>query len=284
LQYILLPADFLKHFGYGPGTIPASATIDQKVSYPRVQSTLRGPNPLGAYLVLVLSAVGAMIVAARKFRWRAVVLYAVSGVALVLTFSRSAWLGALVSMILLIWLSLRSVRIRRYVLLAAAVAVTAFAIVGYALRDNDRFQNIFFHTNEQSQSTESSNQGHLAALHDGVSDVLHRPWGDGTGTAGPASVYNTGGSVRIAENYYVQIAQETGVIGLALFVAINVLVVLRLWQRRGDQLALVLLVSFAGIAVINMLMHAWSDDTLAYIWWGLAGAAVAAPGAGKKVN
>ena len=105
---------------------------------------------------------------------------------------------------------------------------------------------------------------------------MRRPLGAGTGTAGPASVYNDH-PARIAENYYIQIGQEAGVIGLALFVAINLLVAGRLWHRRGQLLPDVLLASLIGISLVNLLSHAWTDDTISYVWWGLAGAALALP-------
>lgn len=283
LQYSVLPADFLKYFGYGPETIAPSATVDQKAAYQRVQSTLRGANPFGAYLVLVLSAVGALLLStgrsARTSQLKLAVLYVLSLLALFFTFSRSAWIGAAASTGLLIWLSLRSARTRQGLVIAGCAGLLAFAAAGYGLRDNNQFQNVFFHTNEDSLAAESSNSQRLRAMTTGLEDIVQTPLGSGTGTAGPASVYNDLGETRISENYYVQVGQEAGIVGMALFIAINVLVGLRLWQKRQNQLALVLLVSLVGISLVNMLSHAWTDDTLAYVWWGLAGAAIALPGA-----
>jgi hypothetical protein len=31
------------------------------------------------------------------------------------------------------------------------------------------------------------------------------------------------------------------------------------------------------LTVVNLLSHAWADDTLTYVWWGLAGIAMAQP-------
>ena len=56
IQLFILPHDFLKHIGYSPHTIPAYQTVDSDISYHRIQPTLRGANPLGAYLVLVIPA------------------------------------------------------------------------------------------------------------------------------------------------------------------------------------------------------------------------------------
>jgi hypothetical protein len=49
LQQFVLDKNFLTHLGYGPDTIPAYQSVDLKTDYARAQSTLRGPNPLGAY-------------------------------------------------------------------------------------------------------------------------------------------------------------------------------------------------------------------------------------------
>lgn len=136
------------------------------------------------------------------------------------------------------------------------------------------FQNVFFHTDEHSLSAESSNIGHVAYTLDGMQDIARHPMGQGVGTAGPASVYNTEAPAHVAENYFVQIGQETGIVGLGLFVAINVLLGRELWMRRRHVLAQALLASLLGITAINLFSHAWTDDTLAYIWWGLAGAAM----------
>ena len=92
--------------------------------------------------------------------------------------------------------------------------------------------------------------------------LVFQPLGRGPGTAGPASVYNQG-KVRLAEDFYVQIGQETGVIGLVLFAAISTVVLLRLYRGRSRALLLVLFVSGAGLVIVNLLSHSWSDDTLA---------------------
>jgi O-antigen ligase len=131
------------------------------------------------------------------------------------------------------------------------------------------------HTQTHSASKISSNDAHASALTSGLRDVVRQPFGDGPGTAGPASEHNTGHPARIAENYYVQVAQETGWLGLGLLLAITVLIVMELYQRLGTSpLALTLFVSFVGLAFVNLLSHAWADDTLAFLWWGLAGVAL----------
>jgi O-antigen ligase len=144
---------------------------------------------------------------------------------------------------------------------------------GLALRHNSHFDNLIFHTSPHSVST-TSDKNHESALEQGLHVLAHNPLGLGPGTAGPASVYNHNGPVRLAENYFVQIGEETGWLGLALFIAINVVVGLALWRARANPLALALWASLIGISFVGLLSHIWSDDSLCYIWWGLAGIAL----------
>lgn len=271
LQVFVLPKDFLTHFGYGPGTIPAIHTVDQKLEYMRVQSFLRGPNPLGAYLVIVLTALTGFWYARRREAWWAV-WTALAGLVLLLTYSRSAWAGAFLSLAVFLWLSLRSQRYRQYLAIGGVFAVIIASGVIFALRNNDVVQNTVFHTDENSVSATSSNEVRSSALTSGIKDIAKHPLGQGPGTAGPASFRNK--NPKIAENYFLQIGQELGVIGLGLFLAINVWVARFLYSQRREFLPRLALATLAGLTLINMFSHAWADDTLAYIWWGLAGIAL----------
>ena len=278
LQMFVLPYDFLQHFGYEPDTIQPYIAIDNKVEYTRAQSTLRGPNPLGAYLVVIVTALAALFVVRRKKYARIAALLTASILVLYGSYSRSAWIGAITALGVLAWGLTTSAKLRKYVLVAGAAALVLFAGSLYVLRDNDTVQNVVFHTNEQSRSAESSNEQRAGALVGGIEDVVREPLGRGPGTAGPASVHNDKPS-RISENYFIQIGQEVGVIGLAIFVGICAVVGWALWQQeRANLPALVLCASLVGLTVVNLVSHAWADDTLAYIWWGLAGATIATAG------
>ncbi len=277
LQYTVLPHNFLAHFGYNAATnIAPIETINHNASYIRVQSFLRGANPLGAYLVVVLAAVSALQAWGRR-RWLGVVCGALTLLVLYATGSRSAWIGAALAVSAVTWLRVRSLR-ARLVLGGAAVAVVVLAAGAFSLlRNNVNVQNEILHTQPNSVAI-TSNGAHASATRQGLKDVLRQPLGDGPGTAGPASVYNAGHSARIAENYYIQIAQETGWVGLFLLLTIFVLVSLELYDKVSEsQLALALLASFVGLAFIALLSHSWTDDTLAYVWWGFAGIALGKP-------
>ena len=273
LQFTVLPNDFLRHFGYGTATIEPFETVNSNSNYIRISSTLRGPNPLGAYLIIPITFLALLIMRGKR-TWQYVTLLLGAVAALAFTFSRSAWIGVVLSLSTLGLMNLEDRKIAKSHLLFVSLLVFLLAGIGYGLRDNSHFQNVVFHTEDKSVVKVSSNQSHWKSTKDGVIDVANHPLGFGPGSAGPASVYNTT-PPRIAENYYVQIGQELGWIGLILFVVINFAVLYLLWLKRADPLALGLFASFIGISAVNMLMHSWADDTLAYIWWGLAGVAMA---------
>jgi hypothetical protein len=272
LQAFVLPSDFLGHFGYGPHTIPPYETINHNVHYIRIESTLRGANPLGAYLLVPISYLSVLIVRGKR-NWQHIVFLLAAVLTLYFSFSRSAWVGAVLSVGVILALSLRSQKAKQWV--AAVVGVGVVILVGLliGLHDSARFQNIFFHTQNHSSVATTSDQGHATALKNGLHDLLRQPLGRGPGSAGPASIYNNH-PARIAENYFVQIGQETGWLGLLLFLLINAGVGYLLWSRRSDPLAFCLFASLIGLSFINLLSHAWADDTLAYVWWGLAGIAM----------
>lgn len=267
MQIVVLPQDFLRHFGYRPDTIPAYQTVDSNIDYTRIQSTLRGANPLGAYLVLVIPL---LTVIAGRNRWLKYGSLAGGLLVLYYTYSRSAWLGLILAILISLYLA-RNTRISRTWLVAGLAGLAVILIAGIvAVQSSQSLQDTLFHTSNSSKNT-SSNSVRLTAIKQGVSDVYHQPLGRGPGTAGPASFRNSGHSARIAEDYFLQIGQEVGVLGVALLISIMAIVAYTLWQRRYDPLARILLASMIGLTFINLISHAWTDDTLAYVWWGLAG-------------
>jgi len=270
LQRLVMPHSFLAYF-YGWGTIPPYQTIDGNNKIQRVQSTLRGANPLGAYLVLALTA----FVAPVKQRYLKFAAVAATLIVLFYSYSRSGWIGALISVWLLAWWMLLKSHHRIWLV----VSVVAIALMAggafYVLRSKPIAQDTFLHTSSVSKAPMSSNEVRRASLKSGIHDVVHEPLGRGPGTAGPASFRNQPHPARIAESYYLQIGQEVGILGMAIFITINILAAKEIWLKRDKMLARVLLASLAGITFINLISHAWTDDTLSLLWWGLAGIVLA---------
>lgn len=277
LQMTVLPKDILTHAGYGANTIEPYQTIDNQPQLVRIQSTLRGANPLGAYLVIIITMTVAAFVADRKRRlwWAFFTLGALA--VLAGTYSRSAEIGLLLSLGTLLFIyKYKGKYLRQHLLVAGACLVLAVGFGALMLARNNYFvENVILHSSNSSNSKTSSNFERAEAMKRAAKEVVNNPLGTGVGSAGPASARNNTGEIRIAENYFLQIGQELGIVGMGLFIAISIMVGWQLWLRRHDQLAKILLASLVGLTFVNLVSHAWTDDTLAYIWWGLAGFSLA---------
>jgi hypothetical protein len=269
LQVYVLPKDFLVQFGYNKdATISPYILVDQNPNALRAFATMRGPNTLGAYLLMPVAAALYILYKKRKdgLAWAAAVL-GIAGI--YLTGSRSAWLGLFATVIMLGVMVLPRAQVVKWGKRAIVPIIVLVALVGWAAVNVPSVRLAIFHSSPGDSSlNEGSNDKHWEATAQGIADVVRHPWGSGPGSAGPASFYNTTGT-NLSEDYYVQIAQEVGLIGLGLFIAINILVV-RSIVRRSGLLPAMLIASFTGISLINLLLHGWADDPTALTWWALA--------------
>jgi O-antigen ligase len=283
LQMFVLPYDFLQYFGYVKNvSIPPFFTIDEQLDQIRIASTLRGPNPLGVYLILpIILLISHLTFFIKKTRrqelyrnWARILascfLLLASLTVLFGSHSRGAWLGLVTA--LGVWLVLSLPKKSAGFLIAGSLALLVVASVGvYQYSHTDFVQDVVLHDNPEEGGAVSSNQGHLDSLQAGIKNIAERPLlGCGPGCAGPASVHSDGGA-RLSENYFIQTAEESGIVGLLLLTSIFIYVAHLLYQKKNDPFARVLLVSFIGISVASLTAHAWADDTIAYIWWAIAG-------------
>lgn len=278
---LFLPPDILKHIGYGENTIQPYLTVDKNPDYIRINSTLRGPNPLGAYVAIVLSLLTAAVlkgaVAVRRPKEAYMVAAAAlsSSVVLWVTYSRSAVLAAGCAVFLVTLIAARKYIPRRAWI---AGCVVAFALAGGVIagRDHPFVTNVILHENREGGSPVSSNDAHLESLYDGTDRMIRQPFGAGVGSTGSASLFTD--KPLIIENQYLFIAHEVGWFGLVSFMALLVLVLRALWQKREDWLSLGVFAIGVGISLIGLLQPVWVDDTVAIIWWGLAAVAIGAGG------
>jgi hypothetical protein len=275
IAQIFLPLNFLSHFGYGPHTIPAFQTVDQQLKFHRIQSTLRGANPLGAYLILIAPVFIFFITKNWIIR---TVTSLLALITLFFTYSRSAYIGLILTIGIIFYikiirkLNFSAERKRAIYFLISGFVLLIFA-VGLGFRNNSTFDNIFFHSSKNSHSKTTSNSVRLSDLKTNTKNLYTHPFGQGVGISGPASTHNNH-PAKIAENFYIQIGQETGFLGLIVFIMINLIVGYRLYISRKDPLSLLLLASLIGITLVNMVSHAWADDTLSLLWWAFAGVAL----------
>jgi hypothetical protein len=276
LQITVLPNDFLKYLGYNETTIMPYLTVDQNTDFIRINSTLRGPNPLGAYAMIVLVLLLAYWLKSKqqltKKRQWLVGLIGVGGViALWASYSRSAAFAAVIATGLVLAVTVgKKITKGAWIVLAVSALVVGGSL--FAFKDSDFVSNVILHENPGEGNDLNSNDGHAHSLVDGTNRVLQQPFGAGIGSTGSASLLTD--SPLIVENQYLFIAHETGWLGLGLFAVISWLLLTKLWRERKDWLAIGVFSSGIGLALIGILLPVWVDETVALIWWGLAAIAL----------
>ena len=272
LHATVLPHDFLTHFGYGPNTIAPFEYVGSLSDTIRTPSTLGGPNQLGSFLVLPLCL--AVVMFLKRPRWSltlAIVLY--SG-ALWYTYSRSAWLGAVAGIGLTIAALVHTRRqAARLAIGATVLVILAVAALSLGNHSVGLYQYFVLHSGAGVEDNNSTTQ-HAAAFTAGLTAVRSQPIGNGLGSAGPASFHAA--NKLIPENYYLQVAIETSILGLIAFLAFISFAAVKLWgSRHQHELYAATFGALVGLSIVNLFLHGWADSSTAFIFWIVAGAVLA---------
>lgn len=273
LQVSVLPPNLLEKIGYDPPGINTSAippaihqtSADSNIY--RAQAGLRGPNALGAYFILPILVCLQLFLRSRDKRNLGYIAILISG--LFVTYSRSAWLGLLLSLILGM-LMFGKPRVRHIALYGIIFSVLLGLVMVFSLGQRNYFKSVILHQNDKISTTQS-NDGHVKLTQKALAEVSGSPLGKGLGTAGPASALD--GHARIAENYYLQVGQEMGWPGIALLVLLHAYLILALRRlAKDDDSGKVLLLSLIALSFTNLLLHTWTDEVVSISFWLLAGA------------
>jgi hypothetical protein len=166
---LFLPADILSHLGYGKDTIMPYLTVDKNPDYIRVNSTLRGPNPLGAYVVIVLGLFTAALVRKRiQLESRKALIFVVifgvcSVIALWISYSRSALVAGCMAIGFVLMMTVAR-RLPRKIWIIVCIIV--FAVTGGLItnRESSFVSNVLLHENIEGGSNVSSNEQHASSL------------------------------------------------------------------------------------------------------------------------
>lgn len=277
VQYMWLPDNALTHIGYSRenGVLPAFH-IDNKPDLERIMSTLRDPNSLGSYLIIILAIAAAYLLYSKNKDLKQTLwgVTALGVMCMYFTFSRGAWIGAVVMVAALLAIYIkqkRRIRIGKWLVILGVSAVMLLAAGMFVARDTYFVKNVILHADE-STVLEDPNELRLRFWRESLEAAKDNPLGYGPGTAGLASVRNEKQGTILNENYYLQILHEVGITGLLLFLAIIGVVIKRLYEgSRNHPATLALLAALIGLCVTNFLVHIWSNEAVAYTCWGLAG-------------
>ncbi len=269
LQEYVVPLSWWTSLGYNSSTILPLQLVDPAVKSIRAFATLGGPNQLGAYLVLPTILGGVMAVKTKRWSYAAGSVLTLAG--LVVSFSRSAWLGLAVAAICAVIL-LGSRLVRLFTLGFVSTAVLVFLASASMLPQylqGTQVQYFLLHGRySDTQQVEGSDVGRNSAQQQALATLVREPWGHGLGTAGPASFRAE--QPVITESWYLQIGLELGLVGLGLFLAFFGVELFGL-IKLATPFSLALAASVIGLLITNVFLHAWADSTLGIMIFTLLG-------------
>lgn len=242
----------------------------------RIRGSFKDPNIFGMLLMTALASAFALVLGEKgKTRNRILGAMALVFVALVLTFSRGAWL-AMAAAAAFIALAYPGNRMKRILPLAAAFVAAAVLVVN--LTPSDFVENKILRLTK-----DTSTIARVYMLETGAKMVRANPIGAGLAAFPDAYGAYRYGSVKpeLVQSHtaYLTIAVEMGVAGLGLFLFL----IVRFFSttlpdlRRGAADASARIRLAAGAAVLGILVQAWfySVELSKQLWFSMALAAAA---------
>ena len=260
----------LGRFNYPTGSAVLRWIEDNPELPLRATGTCIGPNTLGGLLILVLGFAIPQVLARKPLvpRWVSVPAVAIMGLALYLTYSRTALMALAVALAVLGLL-----RYRRLLLV--------LAVVGLLLLFLPQTQYYVARLVEGLQFQDLANQMRLGEYKDALILISRHPW-LGVGFAGTPEIDTY---VSVASIYFL-IAEQMGLIGLVAFLLTMGTLFAFLWSRRkaveaDPELEAVLLGAVMGL--VGALAGGLADHyyfnmdfpSTVTLFWFFAGLAVA---------
>ncbi len=281
LATLVLPASFFSALGYSdlhslyvPDGPVAPFQQVGGTALRRMQGAMSGPNQLGIWLACVLPVVLALPPRRRR-RLAPIALLAV-----LLTFSRAAWIATAAVLLVSFWPAIRT-------LPARTVAIACTGVLAVILAATAFFPQVVLRVESSSD--------HLKRPAEALAIMALAPFGRGLGSAGPANnrvadacvfleegsdpswavahpnlcVFVGGTQVQpdggcdcpvLPENWYLQLGVEGGWIAMLAFIVLVVLVIRRLWPTPPAM-------GLLAVAIAGLFLHAWEDAAVAYTSW-----------------
>lgn len=266
-------------YGYLTGntsTVTLDATMFADISG-RAISTFGNSNVLGEYLLITIPVTTVLVTTSKSSvrRFFTIVSLLSNLACLILTWSRGAWLGLIISAV--IFLLYQSKYFLTAGILASPIVVTVFGLSGGNVVD--RVKSMF--TLADSSSVYRLN------IWKSVLNMLEDTFKFGIGIGQEAfqmvfPQYAVSGTATVAHthNLYLQIISEMGIGGIVTFV-LFAFVFIQLCctfasseYEKGDKMVCVaLMTGIIGLLIIGFTDHIWFNYRILLLFWMIAGVA-----------
>ncbi len=298
LLTLALPASFFTAIGYSdlhslyvPGRPIAAFQQIGGSALRRLQGPMSGPNQFGIWLAAVLPFALSLRPLLRRIVAPLLLL------AIVLSFSRAAWIATAVILVIALWPQLKKLSVTVVTTLCIGVLAIALAVLL-------AFPSVILRV--------ESSIDHLRNPLEAAGIMLREPLGRGLGSAGPANnrvadacVYQEEGSdvswavphadlcvfagatqvqpvgracncPLLPENWYLQLGVEGGWLAFIAFTALIVLALKKLRALRSP-----VFLSLLAVSIAALFLHAWEDAATAYAVWAMVAVTLPPSTAGR---
>lgn len=220
----------------------------------RAYGTFPHPNILGGFILITLLGPVSLFLASRKLNYPALILFNLGIILIALTFSRSAWLG-LVALIVVLVLKVRHLEEKKIILLMFTTALTVI-IALYPLRDL-----VFARINASAVETEKiSTVGRSWITQQALSVIGKHPLaglGVGSFVINLSNNAVEGAPIEPVHNIVLLVFSELGAAGSILIAALFVSIIRNI-NRLGSPRAILAGATLAGLGIISLFDH--------YLW------------------
>jgi hypothetical protein len=124
---------------------------------------------------------------------------------------------------------------------------------------------------------EESAIDHVESFWKGVHAISAEPLGHGLGTSAGVGQRFAPGQTTVSENNYLQVGIETGVIAMAVFLALTVVLIRHLNKAAwtvADLGSSAARSAAIGLAIGALFLQMWNHFAVAWTFWAIAGAAI----------
>jgi len=228
--------------------------LENGLRFLRAYGTFPHPNILGGFTLLTLLGPASLFLADKKPNYSALFLLSLGITLLALTFSRSAWLGFMTFVAILLWKSKYLEHRKLFLLLSSSVLTVALTF--YPLREL-----VFTRVSNSPVPTEQiSTVGREWLTQQALEMIREHPWlgvSIGSFIIEHANHAVEGAIIEPIHNIFLLAGSELGIAGLILVTGLFISIAFNIMKTQTPK-AILASASLAGIGIISLFDH--------YLW------------------